>query len=765
MELAPVPVLQPGADPPSILASLRQFERSSGSLDATHQKERDALDAEFNCSTFTLGDSSPEDFDPERIRLATARILSDGLSSAVESLGQEYFNSKRRGSLDDLRSAFPDVEKAAIERLLALHASGRSLQMQPEWRPNGAATGVGSDRLTHPHYAVFRHQLAKQVNKGKAIAIELADLSAADRALVNINSTLLARKNGDPSGRFCLNLKKGHGSLAFNDAMDPSMAAEFPRFRPINCSHIAEMACAARDAHPDKVLYGGTMDSSQAFNQVSAKAQYCLATATRIGSLVVIPLTNQWADKFGGDAYGVYSEAFGQQHNAGRRRSETYVDDTLMVNPLSVLKPDMEAFSALLDTAFGPGGENLDKRIVLKERLIGLGNEYDLRHEVWRVAPKDANRRKLIWAVTVLAPPHKRLIQRHDLEVLVGLLMHHSQVLRPGASFLYCLYDCLHNPRYLVGDQTGNVCLSDGAMDDLDFWRQMVAITVADPHYAGVSIDALRVTFRPRLFARSDACTGNGGGVYLSIHGYEGPIVEQLLFRWTRLELELFRSLGTTINCMEFFAVLYGLLVWSARMLGTQYCLRDAAIAIECDNVTAITYMLKQRARSAAPSRMIQLYSTAKVVLGWNDRPSFLKGEKNVRSDGLSRQKGNSPASDDDLDFELPPGHLLDTPSDIARAIERETYLTSTASSIDYIDEQVRRLLEDGSPEATSEADLLATRTFCGGSRLEVSCRRLLISCLLTPESVHWNSLPKRLMDLLGEGTYAFASSSTTNRS
>jgi hypothetical protein len=243
VELAPVPVLQPGADPPFIRASLRQFERGSGSLDATHQKERDALDVEFNCSTFTLGDSSPEDFDPERIRLATARILSDGLTSAVESLGQEYFNSKRRGSLDDLRSAFPDVERAATERLLALHASGRSLHMRPEWRPNGAATGVGSDRLTHPHYAVFRHQLAKQVNKGKAIAIELADLSAADRALVNINSTLLARKNGDPSGRFCLNLKKGHGSLAFNDAMDPSMAVEFPRFRPINCSHIAEMAC------------------------------------------------------------------------------------------------------------------------------------------------------------------------------------------------------------------------------------------------------------------------------------------------------------------------------------------------------------------------------------------------------------------------------------------------------------------------------------------------------------------------------------------
>jgi hypothetical protein len=602
------------------------------------------------------------------------------------------------------------------------------------------------------------------VNKDKAIAIQLGDLSPAERALVNVNSTLLARKNGDPAGRFCLNLKRGHETIAFNDAMDPSMAEVFPRFRPVNCSHIAELACAARDNHPGEVLYGGTMDSSQAFNQVSAKADYCLATATRIGSLVVIPLTNQWADKYGGDAYGVYSEAFAKQHNADRKRSETYVDDTLMVNPLHVLVPDMDDFSALLDTAFGPGGENKDKRFVFKERLVGLGNDYDLRPSVWRVAPKETNRRKLIWAVTVLAPPHTRLMLRHDLEVLIGLLMHHSQVLRPGASFLYCLYDCLHNPRSRQGDPEGSIRLTDGAMNDLDFWRQMIAITAADPHYAGVSIDALRVTFCPSLYVRSDACTGNGCGVYLSIHGYEGPIVEQLLFRWTRLELELFKRLGTTINCMEFVAVLYGLLVWSARMLGTQYCLRDAAIALECDNITAITYMLKQRARSAAPSRLIQVYSTAKIMLGWNDRTSFLAGLLNHRADGLSRQKGNRPASSDDADLAPPPGHLLENPSDIARAIERETYLTSTASSTTYIDEQVRRLREDGTPEASSEAELLATRTFCGASKLEASCRRLLMACLLTPESVHWNSLPKRLMEVLGEDTSASASSSDTSR-
>ena len=754
MELAPLPVLLPGTDLASVIASLRKFELSSGSLDKVPQDRLDALDAEFNCEIFSLGDTPPENFDHGRIRAATARIRAHGLFTAVESFGQEYFESKGRGSLDDLRTAFAGVETAAKDRLLALHAGGRSLRMRPGWVPNGADTSVRSAQLTHRNHTVIQHHLAKLVNKGKAIAVELSDLSPSDRALVNINSTLLARKNGDTSGRFCLNLKKGHGGApAFNDAMDSSMSLEYPRFSPIGSPEIAEMACRAREAYPGEVLYGGTMDSSQAFNQVSADAPYCLSTATRLGTLVIIPLTNQWADKYGGDAYGVYSEAFNQQHNVDRMRSVTYVDDTVLVNPLRILLRDMGDFSRLLDTAFGPGGENKDKRYVFKHRLVALGNEYDLHPDVWRVAPKELNRRKLVWAVTVLAPPQVRLMQSHDLEILIGLLMHHSQVLRPGASFMYCLYDCLHNPRSRDGDPEGSVRLSDGAMDDLDFWRQMVAITVDNPHYAGVSIDALRLTFRPKLYARGDACTGNGCGIYLSIHGHDGPVVEQLLFRWTRLELELFKRLGTTINCMEFVAALYGLIVWSVRLLGTQYCLRESAIALECDNVTAITYFLKARARSAAPSRVIQLYSTAKLIFGWNDRATFLKGEKNVRADGLSRQKGNTPAAFDGLDSPLPHDDTSKDPYAIAEALQRETYVTSTDASISYINEQVRRLREEGSPEAYSEADLLEDRTYCGASKLEVSCRRLLINCLLTPEFVHWNSLPKRLTDLLGDRT------------
>jgi hypothetical protein len=84
-----------------------------------------------------------------------------------------------------------------------------------------------------------------------------------------------------------------HENAAFNDGLHESMADSFLRFKPINASHISELACSARDKYPGQLLYGGSMDSSEAFNQVSASADYCLATATRSDDHVVIPLTNQ----------------------------------------------------------------------------------------------------------------------------------------------------------------------------------------------------------------------------------------------------------------------------------------------------------------------------------------------------------------------------------------------------------------------------------------------------------------------------------------
>ena len=160
MQLAPSPVLRPGKDPTSLVASLRRFDIRSGSLDSTPQSERNALDAEFNCPTFRLSDGAvAEEFDPEKTRLSTARIRSEGLLAAVAAYGREYFESRQRGSLHDLTVAFPNVEDAAMSRLLALHASGRVLRMRPEWRPNGAAAAIGSDRPSHPHHSIIRHHL------------------------------------------------------------------------------------------------------------------------------------------------------------------------------------------------------------------------------------------------------------------------------------------------------------------------------------------------------------------------------------------------------------------------------------------------------------------------------------------------------------------------------------------------------------------------------------------------------------------------------
>lgn len=97
----------------------------------------------------------------------------------------------------------------------------------------------------------------------------------------------------------------------------------------------------------------------------------------------------------------------------------------------------------------------------------------------------------------------------------------------------------------------------------------------------------------------------------------------------------------------------------------------------------------------------------------------------------------------------------------VASSLIYIVYLTSTASSVEFINEQARCLRKDGgSLEACSETYLLLATLgfFCGSSTLEASCRRA--ACSFMPQSVHWNSLP--LTDLLGGDCVTTAGSSST---
>ena len=79
--------------------------------------------------------------------------------------------------------------------------------------------------------------------------------------------------------------------------------------------------------------------------------------------------------------------------------------------------------------------------MVLPQQLVGLGFDFNLDTTVWRVSPKDRNIRKIAYAVQVLIPPGSDWVDRNTLQSVAGLLCWHSQVIRPGASYLYCMFN------------------------------------------------------------------------------------------------------------------------------------------------------------------------------------------------------------------------------------------------------------------------------------------------------------------------------------
>ena len=435
-------------------------------------ERRAELIAEFGRRPFTLGQTTPLTFDKVRIAAANESVKRLGLRGAILSWTEKLRSSQGRSTIAVLSSFFKDIEPTDRARLVEAHEVGRDRCMLEGWQPNGASTVVRSGQPGHPNIEIFQHRLAELQREGKAVVIDLDCLSEREKKLVNVNEALLAFKSGSDAGRFCINFKKGVGNDAFNDCLDrPALRLKYPKVQLPNAAHVAELACQARTKHPGEPLHEATMDVSGAYQLVGAKVDYCLDTATRIGNFIIIFLTNQWADAAGGDAYGVFSKAIDARHNLEDRRSETYVDDTILVNTDSELTKDMNEMDEIFRIALGPEGQNMEKRLRFESKLVALGAEFDFRPEVWRAAPKERNRRKLEYALFVLIPEGSTHVTIDDLRSVAGLLLWHSNTLVVGKSFLYTIYDSIEHG---ATDISGRRLLSEGTKQDLDVWRMIV---------------------------------------------------------------------------------------------------------------------------------------------------------------------------------------------------------------------------------------------------------------------------------------------------
>ena len=211
----------------------------------------------------------------------------------------------------------------------------------------------------------------------------------------------------------------------------------------------------------------------------------------------------------------------------------------------------------------------------------------------------------------------------------------------------------------------------------------------------------------PSLFIRADASTRYGTGGFLS-ESRNGPAIAACSLQWTIAELEWFALLKVSINTLEFYGILYCLLVWSLDP-SLAHRLRDAVIEVELDNSAAISYLLKNRANSKSSAHcIVRLYSLAMALFGWSITSSHLAGFLNTRADALSRIF-------DAIDF-----------SDPLCLIRFQT---------------------DPSPEGRSlAADLLKVPTSSSALSTAAICRRLLLDSITQPDSMPTPTLVGRLL-------------------
>jgi hypothetical protein len=270
----------------------------------------------------------------------------------------------------------------------------------------------------------------------------------------------------------------------------------------------------------------------------------------------------------------------------------------------------------------------------------------------------------------VLIPIGTVTVLRNDLEKLTGTLSWYAVGIPSGKSFVSSLFAC----QRAVGHR---VALTTQAQSDLTWWRALILVAHYRPGSLSASIDAVRRDLVPSLFLTTDASSTIGGGAWVSVL-QEGPplstFVANAAIRWSVEEIEMFKSLNVSINVLEYYVVIYYVLLWGEDF-------RNKIIHVKCDNSSAVSWIVKSRAsHSPYADALSKLFSIFCLNMNITLMCTHIAGDNNDRADFLSR----------DLS-----------------------------------------LLEQGADE-----DLLRGTVWNANTRQEL-CRRLLLLTVLKPEEIH----------------------------
>ena len=535
----------------------------------------------------------------ERHYLANDQELRRGRS--LDEILEERIAPHRckAGSEQELQRRFDGLRgsSSAVDVL----CQGAKDMMVSGFSPNG-----GKECSFGPSYLQKREicndALLKLVEEGRAIAFSLDALLETPYLLdLHCSPLVWAPKQGKPKGRICLHLsKRSKNYESVNESIDRELAGVAYHMDPLPLlGDIAELACGQRDENPGEDLGGGTIDIRDGYHQFAQTAQSSKRVATKLrvpkpdGAngwmiLVVIYLVGIFGHAIAGNIFCTANMMINEMLNKGRKvvRSKTYIDDTIIIGPSRLIKDWVHEGVEAAEAVWGKEGTiQSDKVKYWEHKLEAIGWEFDFK--AWTVQPKERGLAKLLIMLFEVVPVGSEWIRERDMEKLQGLVQWYAAGIPAGAAFISSLYAC---PRTRNDKGKNRMKLTRAAQRDLMRWRALVLVVYRRKHVLGASIDAVRRTKIPSWYMTTDAAKTIGGGATLSAkRGGELEDMPGDAIRWTKEEIRSFEAMGVSINTLEYYAVVYYVMLWADKLQGS-------VVFVECDNTAAVAWLMKSRA-------------------------------------------------------------------------------------------------------------------------------------------------------------------------
>ena len=404
-------------------------------------------------------------------------------------------------------------------------------------------------------------------------------MSQSDLMSIHVHPLFAVPKPG-ALARVVVHMSKGtRRSPSYNESVDVARhQARYPRPRLPQLGDFADMFHAVRVDHPHcGHLHAAIVDCRSAFQQYhhsfpKFKLVWVRAQIYRDGAWVHVLVgyvCGTFGDTGAGDTFDTPASTLNAILNAGSTlwTSIYYVDDSTIAAPpvASDVAPRTRPFFpeprlgaitiadgldrnyspsypyAILDAVrdardnlaklFGPDSSEDRKTKLFVGCCETVGWYFDLRYSHWTARPIMKKLEKIAYYLFCVIPPDARTTTLHNMQSLAGLLCWYAVAIPIAKSFVYTLFQCNRAAN-------GTVFIHDAAYRDLTFWRATIRVALDFPDLLACPIDYLRTDRSPSWYIVTDACTGIGGGSWISSSPTWRNDSDALWFalRWTKDE-------------------------------------------------------------------------------------------------------------------------------------------------------------------------------------------------------------------------------------